>query len=191
MLGPVALLCLSLGAAPVSDPGTLVDRVIAVVGEEVVTESELHVEARIALAYREGEKAATSPLASELLESLRGYVINQLVIMIHARRLGAAEVPQERLTGVMDRFRSRFTSYVAYQAFLRRYGIGEETVRRILRRDLRNELFINNRLRRRGGKGSSAAANRKREEALALWLDQMKRSLNIRVLGANERLESP
>ena len=191
MPGPIALLCLVLGASPSSDPGTLVDRVIAVVGEEVVTESELHVEARIALAYREGEEAATSPLASELLDSLRGYVINQLVIMIHARRLGAADVSQERLTAVMDRFRSRFSSYVAYQAFLRRYGIGEETVRRILRRDLRNELFINKRLQRPGEKGTAKGANKKREEALALWLDQMKRSLNIRVLGANHRLESP
>ena len=168
--------------------GVLADRVVAVVGEEVLTESELQIEARIALAFREGGVVATSTLEPGLLGSLRDYVVNQLVVMIHARRLGSAEVSDATVDELMGRFRARFASHVAYRAFLRRYGISEGTVRRILLRDLKNQIFVDSRLSKGAGSGKGEAA-KSRSETLEAWLVQMKRSVPIRILGENQRLE--
>ena len=170
------------------DQGVLVDRVIAVVGEEVLTESELQIEARVALAFREGGAVATTSLEPDLLSSLRDYVVNQLVVMIHARRLGALEVSEAKADELMGTFRGKFTSYVAYQAFLRRYGITEGTVRRILLRDFRNGIFVDSRLRASGEK-RKVTTDAARSKAWDLWLEQMKRSVSIRLLGENQRLE--
>ena len=180
------LVCSVVSAGEV-EAGTLIDQVVAVVGKEIVTESELMVEARFALAFREGEAAATAELPAELLLSLRDYLVNQLCVMLTARRLGGPPVSQSRINSAMDDFRSQFTSDVSYSAFLRRYGIREEIVRRILERDLKNQLFITSRLKNRLSEAKANPAEA--AQALQNWLTQMKRSMEIRLIGSNGKLE--
>ena len=180
------LVCSVVSAGEV-EAGTLIDQVVAVVGKEIVTESELMVEARVALAFREGEAAATAELPAELLLSLRDYLVNQLCVMLTARRLGGPPVSQSRINSAMDDFRSQFTSDVSYSAFLRRYGIREEIVRRILERDLKNQLFITSRLKNRLSEAKANPAEA--AQALQNWLTQMKRSMEIRLIASNGKLE--
>ena len=181
----LALTCLLVGAG---EYGVLADRVIAVVGEEVLTESELLIEARVALAFREGGEVATQPLESELLESLRDYVVNQLVVMVHAGRLGMSKVKKAKGEALMKEFRGKFRSRVAYESFLRRYGILESTVERILLRDYRNDRFIEQRFGV-NPVGSSGKSSGQEVGVLAQWLKKLKRSVPIRLSGREGRLE--
>ncbi len=179
-------------AAVVGVPsGTLVDQVIAVVDKEVVTQSELLIEARIALAEREGEDVASGPLAEDFLQSFRDYLINQRLIAEQARRLGGADVAEEDVNAAMATLQRRFRSNASYQAFLRRFGIAPAGLRTTLRRSLRNERYMRERLRLRlMGQGSAAETEAVRyDRALRTWIDELRAGAEIRLLGPDGELE--
>jgi hypothetical protein len=126
--------------------GVLIDRVVAVIDKEVVTESEVRAEARLALAYRHGGSAATAPLAPEFMDNfLWGYLTNQLLIAAQARRVGL-EVPDEDVSRERQYLVGQFSSATAYDAFLAHYLISEKMVVAILRRGLQNGRYLMKRL---------------------------------------------
>lgn len=184
----VAAIVLALLGLP---DGTLIDQVVAVVDKEVVTRTELLAEARVALALREGEAAATATLDEEILSSFRTYLINQILVAAQARRLAAAEVSTEEVEREVERFANRFRSASAYQAFLRRYDVSPETLRRILRRDLRNARYIEQRMRARLVGGSAAGpTSEEYRRALESWLAELRQSAEIRLPGPAGELEA-
>jgi hypothetical protein len=191
----VILLCLGLLFSAVP-PGQLIDRVIAVIDKEAITESELVMEARVALALRTGEKAAGSDLAPTLLQELQDYVINQLLVAAQARRLGAADISDDDVNGRLRQFMQRFHSTESYQQFLQRHGISESMVRNILRRDLGNEVYIARRMKTRvalpsdAGEQSDEELQERYEKALAEWLSELRQSADIRILRDHGELES-
>lgn len=172
------------------DRGVAVDQIIAVVGAEIITESELRQESRIALAFRQGEAAALTALDEEVLVAFRDYVVNQMVVAIHVRRLGTIELPRKKIDGAIQKFKAKFRSPSAYDAFKRRFDISEEKIRSTLRRELRNQVFVEDRLRSRqlserfGGENKAWS-----EEAMSTLLTEMKQTVEIRFLGPDERLE--
>lgn len=179
-------------AALLSAPGTLIDRVVAVVDKDVITRSELLTEARVALAWREGEDAASADLNEPLLDALRDYVINQTLVAAQARRLGTADVPAEQLEQRLWQFRQRFSSASAYPAFLRRFGITEAIVQEIFRRDLGNDHTLQQRVRSRlslPGEESNESPQKRYEQAVQQWLDELRQSVEIRLLGPEGELE--
>ena len=171
--------------------GTPVDKIVAVVAGEPLTESELMIEARVALAMREGEAAAVGPIDSELFGAFRDYVVNQMVVTVHARRVGAVDVPRDQIDLASKKFIQKFRSSSSYEAFMRRFDIPETKIRGLLRRDLRNQVFVSQRLRSRrlsesrGPDRESAAA----DVLLNELLEEMKRTVEIRFLGPEEQLE--
>ncbi len=175
----------SLLAAPLP-PGTLVDRVIAVVDNEVITHSELLREARIALAKREGEQVAGAELGPELLQSFLDYLINQTMIAARARRVGGVEVSEQDVEREVTRFAQRFRTPAAYQAFLRRFDIPEEALRETLRRDARSERYIQERLRAWRIDASDAEAT---ASAVKRMMQEMREGVELRVLGPADELE--
>ena len=187
------MICAWVLMAWVSVPGTLIDRVMAVVDKDVITQSELFTETRVALAWREGEIAASADLNEPLLEALRGYVINQTLVAAQARRLGTSNVPAEQLEQRMWQFRQRFTSASVYQAFLRRFGITEAMVQDIFRRDLGNESTVQQRVRSRlalpADDQNQESPQKRSEQAIQQWLDELRQSVEIRLLGPEGELE--
>lgn len=177
-----------LAATPVD--GHLVDWIVAVVDKEVVTRSELVSEARIALAYRGGETSEEAALDEEFLRDFRDYLINQILIADQARRLGASEISEEEVSVEIDRFSAGFRSVAAYEAFLRRYDIALETLRGVLRRDLRNARFIDQRMRARMlASENDPERDAQYTKALERWLGELRDAAEIRLPGKNGELE--
>ena len=172
---------------PTQSPEILVDRVIAVIDQEVVTETELLTEARVALVFREGErgvKLASGDMDAELLASMREYVINQLLVANQVRRIGTIDVSEQDLERAVRRYSQSFASPDAQRAFARKFEITEATVRDILRRDLRNDKFLTQRLRVSGDAGDERYTT-----ALARWLAELRGNSEIRLLGPTGALE--
>lgn len=179
-----ALLALLVLAQP---EGTLIDRVVAVVESEVITETELVLEARIALARRGAVRSAAKPIDARFVETFRDYLINQTLIANQATRLGSISVSDQEVETELERFADVFPSRTAFEAFLRRFGISEERVRGILLRDLRNGRFITRRMNVRL-MGKREPASPEYREALERWLRELREASTIRVLGPDGRL---
>ncbi|MEZ0314692.1 MAG: hypothetical protein ACAI38_23225 [Myxococcota bacterium] len=168
----------------------LVDWIVAVVDKEVVTRSELVSEARIALAYRGGETSEEAALDEEFLRDFRDYLINQILIADQARRLGAAEISEEEVGAELERFATGFRSVAAYEAFLRRYDIALESLRGVLRRDLRNARFIDQRMRARLlASEDDPDRDAQYVKALERWLAELRDTAEIRLPGKHGELE--
>ncbi len=194
----------------------LLDRVVAVVDRDVITQSQMMMEIRVALAWRAGPTAAAAELAppsrrlqapvlsrtqramAALYLELEAHVINQHLIAGQVRRQGSEEVNDEDLTRRLAEFRNRFDSSAAYHAFLHTFGVQGVTLRDILRRDLHNERFIESRLKallpasQRTHDGAAATADQQAarlDRALQDWLAQLKQHVEIRLIGAGGELE--
>lgn len=126
----IALLCVSGARA------AFVDRVIAVVNNDVITLSDL----RLAVAFNTavGTKQNGRLLAVETLEGL----VNRKLLLQEAYRLQFAEVTDAEVTTERERFRQRFGSDQAYQGFLARAGMTEEHLDRMLGERLVVERFV-------------------------------------------------
>jgi hypothetical protein len=184
-----AALLLALLAAG-STPGTLVDRVVAVVDKQVVTQSELLLEARVALLLREGEVAATAELDDQALKAFLDYLVNQLLIAGQARRLGGVEVTAAEVEHDLRELARRFRSPDAYRAFLRRFDATEDQLRNILARTRRNERFIGDRMRLIGAADRAAdPGSPQYQQALRRWLDELRDAVDVRLLGPTNELE--
>ncbi len=170
--------------------GTLVDRVVAVVDKQVITESELLVETRIALAQREGEQIAAADLDPKLLDKFLDYLIDQVLLSSQARRFGTQEIPEADIDKAVQQFANAFRSRESYQAFLRRFDIDEASLRNIMQRNLRNDRYIKERMRLRmlGETGELRDSPRYRE-ALHKWLVELRNAAEIRRLGPTGELE--
>lgn len=171
--------------------GTLVDQVVAVVDKEVVTQSELLIEARIALALRHGDDAVSATLDETFMTSFRDYLVNQLLVSEQARRFGAADVAEQEVDAQVTELSRRFSSPASFQSFLRRFGVGLGTVRAIVRRDLRNERYVRERLRLRLiGQGElDRLGDEQYDRALRAWLGELRATADIRLLGPDGELE--
>jgi hypothetical protein len=180
---------ISLIALP---PGVLVDRAIAVIDNEVITHSELLREARIALVMREGARAASEDLPTELLASfLDEYLLNQVIIASQARRLGAVDVSQEDVDRQVDRFAALHGSPAAYKAFLRRFDISQAALRDTLRRDIRVERYVAERMRawKFGYEGAPKERDQQYREALKRWMRELREGVELRILSPSGQLE--
>lgn len=173
--------------------GIIVDQVVAVVDKEVITDSELLVEARIALVMRErevGRAIAEGELDTETVLRMRDYLVNQLLIASFIRRLGTVAVSEQEVDRALQRFIQIFPTDHAYRAFKRKYDIPEAIIRGILRRELRNETYVKERMRSWLTTGlSEAERERRAKESLARWLEDLRRGAEVRLLGPQGELE--
>lgn len=172
-----------LFAAAALPKGTQIDRVILVVDKEVVTYSELLVETRISLLLQQGEQSATADLTYEIVNAFRELLINQMLIATQARRVGTFDVSEEDVEVELDAFARRFRSPDAYLAFLRRFDISDVTLKNILRRNLRNERYIQQRWRTRQKRDTDSSDQGDLQKHLAEWLVDLRQSVEIRYVG--------
>lgn len=167
--------------------GTLLDRVVVVIDQEVITQSELLAEARMMLAWRAGEQAALADISPELLATLRDHLVNEILVANQARRLGFEGVSDEALAERLWQFKQRFATG-GYRAFLQRFNLQQEVVEDVLRRDLRNEGYLAQRLRGRPTSEEGDAA-RAYKAAVRKWVLELRQSAEIRLAGEDGVLE--
>lgn len=180
-----------LGLILVAQAGVRVDRVEAVIDKDVIVTSELEAEARIQLVLRAGQTAGQVPLSEEFLSAFLDYLIDQYLVSARARRLGGIEVKDAEVESKIAEIRLAFPSIRAWDAFLRRFDIATDFLRDILRRNLRNERYIAERMRVRLV-GSDALLNPSSEQyqdALKTWLRELREASEIRILNAEGILE--
>jgi len=142
------------GRAQAPDEARVVERIVAVVrnpsgaAPRPITLTLLTEEARVALVSHGGLGAATAELdAPALRAALRG-LVDQWLVADEARRLLVDEVPRDEVLEALRRFRERFASPAAYQAFLSGADISEAEVEVTLTRELKVQRYLESRVGR-------------------------------------------
>jgi hypothetical protein len=168
-----------------------IDRIVAVVDKEVLTESRLLTEARLSLAWREGPQAAQVDLAPKLLDVLRAWIIDQMLIASQARRLGSDDVSEEQTAAREATLIQRFASQAQYDTFLTQFGITRQAVHDTMARDLRCEHYMEQRMRTRlvGSTQAKTVEPGRYAAAVKLWLEELRQSAEVRLEGPDGSLE--
>lgn len=176
--------------------GALVDRIMAVIDEDTVTHSELIIEARVALVYREGADGADAVIDDPFLDAfLRDYLIYELLVAAQARRLATVDLSEEEIGRERTKFVQKLGSTQAYTEFLRRFGITDDRVVSILARHVRNDRYM---ARRIEGVASSSPSSftsvpgtpsMAQDKALRTWLRELWVNSTIRLVGKSDELE--
>jgi hypothetical protein len=157
----------------------LIDSVVARVDRQTITRSQLEIETRLALG-RHGELTkAEGPLAGPQLASSLDYLIDQIVLDDEAARLGVFDVPEDEGRTELQKLVKLFPSPVVYQDFLTRFSLTPDLVESSLRRSLRAERYLADKLRVRAQAGASK--DELQADARAL-VSQLRARADIRVL---------
>jgi hypothetical protein len=134
--------------APAAE-GQVLDRVVAIIEGQVLTQSELEFEARIALVERGAVLALDEPLDDEVLRSVLELVIAHRLLVLSADRLEAFTAEQADVGQRLAKFRKNFGSEEAFQAFLARSGADVNQLTEVLKRNVRVRRIIESRVRLR------------------------------------------
>jgi hypothetical protein len=135
--------------APPKPEGRLIDQVVAVIEGQVLTQSELEFETRVALVQQGGLQAAFEPLDEEALKGGLELAINLRLQVLSADRLEAFPADQAEVEARVARFRDLFESGEAFQAFLARSGADLRLLTEVLERRVRAERILDSRIRPR------------------------------------------
>lgn len=114
------------GSAAASPESRLVNRIVAAVNNEVITLRELEMECEFQLIIQ-GKKGSSGSLSPDHSQDFRQGVlegmINQVLILEEAQRIGLAEVEKEELVGKLRDFQQRFSSESEFSRFLNKWGL--------------------------------------------------------------------
>lgn len=198
-MAPLPLLVvLAAAGAPPPAEGRVVEEVVAVIrpagGQpRVVTLTKLTEEARIVLVSRGATEAALRPLDGPALKATLDWYVDQTLLSEEAARLAVFEVEPGEARAELDRFRKRFARPEEFATFLSANGISEEEVLAVLRRMLRVQRYLDNRMataaRARVSDAEVEAAWKERKAELGgLPLAQVREPLRSRL--AEERMRA-
>jgi hypothetical protein len=139
-------------AASSSLPGelegaVLIDSVVARVNRHPITQSQLDLEARLAFAEHGELAAAQGTLSEPQLSSALDYLIDQLLLEDEAERLQVFEIDDEEIRKALKQLAARFSPAQPLQAFLDLFGVSSDTLETSLRRGLRAERYLDNKIR--------------------------------------------
>ena len=128
----LAVLCL----APFSR-AEIIDRVLALVGGVVITQSDVTAALELGLVTGESTGDTTGAVLAQL--------IDRQLILIEVDRYAPPEPTAEAIDHEGGLVRSRFSSQAAYERALSRSGIDENRVRQMLRDELRIRAYLDQR----------------------------------------------
>ena len=159
---------------------TLVERVVAVVGDQVISLTEVEETARIIWIAQGGDPKSVDAVPASVRDTVLGYLIDQAVISQFVLRYGYEGTTKSKRETNLQPFVDKFESRDAFEAFMRRFQIDEDEVERLFERQNRNEAFIRERGRLRllaaGSSIDSAALQSAMDDAFV----EMKAQLKIR-----------
>jgi parvulin-like peptidyl-prolyl isomerase len=124
----------------------VVDRVIASIGNDAITQSDAEDEYRLER-FLEGESPEALPATAEL-KAARDRLIDQRLLLLEAETEGG-ELPDlpEQAGKLLDQTRKRFPDELAYQRALQSLGMDEQTLLRRLALQVVTLRLIDQRLR--------------------------------------------
>ncbi len=131
----------------VEDLGRLTESVVLVVGDRVVTRSELEIESRLVLVASGGVNAAFAELDAQTISSVQAYLVNQLLILQEVERLVVFEVDTGEASRELELLRQRFPSRQSFEIFLQSQDVTLERVRATLERNLRVKRYLDTRVK--------------------------------------------
>ncbi|MFE8599541.1 hypothetical protein KYC5002_29045 [Archangium violaceum] len=127
----------------------VIDRVVAVIGTQVLTLSELEFETRVSLVQRGAVRAAEAPLDEKTLRGALELAINYRLLVAGADRLQAFQAERSEVEARLRSFRDRFEDETALLAFLARHDADLEQLTVVLERNVRAERILDSRIRLR------------------------------------------
>lgn len=144
----IALVFLAMAAAGPT-PGTLIERVVAVVDRQVLTLVDVKQAARLETAYRAGPLATTMPLPVDLLEDFRRRLIHEGLLLAEALRFAPTAPAETDVDQAVVKLRQHFPDASSFQSFLHVAALSTDRLRDTLRKSLRIERFLDARIRSR------------------------------------------
>ncbi len=160
-------LALAVVAAPAS--AEIIDRVMAVVGVQVITLSDAQAAVRLGL-VSSGEDADALAAAVERL-------VDRVLMLVEVNRYAPPEPAQEAIAARVAAVRAALPGD-RFAAALATTGFSETRLREFLRDELRIEAYLDQRF--------AGAADRRRT-LIAEWLDSLRRRAEITVLYTPKR----
>jgi hypothetical protein len=133
--------------ASLLDGATLIDSTVAIVDRRVITLSLLDQEARLAFVEHGAIDDTTAPLDAAKRRAALSYLTNQILLENEAARLQVFEVSDQESADQQKALQSRFPSPAAFKAFLERFDISPDALDQSVRRRLRAERYLADRLR--------------------------------------------
>jgi len=157
----VALLLLNPG-------GDVIDRIMAVVGTQPITLSEVAAAKQLNLV----------PVPAETKDAT-GYVLERMIdrslMLTEVERFQPPEPDAVEITVQMDRLQARFGSEASFAQALAETGTTREHLQRFFRDSLRMQIYINQRF-------GTILDPVEREESIGAWVSQLRRRAEITVL---------
>jgi hypothetical protein len=144
LFAAVILVATSRPTAAQAPAGDIFDRVVAVVGSSVLTESDvdLMTEIRLVEIGRHGERAT-----AEFRNKAVQYLIVQQLISGEARRLAFQRVHDEQVEARIQAFRAKFPSPAAYTRFLENNELSPRDLGDLFRKTLLADRFAKDSVR--------------------------------------------
>ncbi len=171
-------LCLLIALIGVQE--TLVERVVAVVGDQVITLTEVEEAARVIWIAQGGNSKSVDSVPASVRDTVLDYLIDQAVISQFVLRYGYEPSTKTQRDGYLRPFLDKFESRDAFEAFMRRFQIDEDDVIRLFERQTRNEAFIRERGRLRLLAAGSSVDSNALQSAMDDAFLEMKAQLKIR-----------
>jgi hypothetical protein len=136
----------------------VIDRVLAVVGGQLITLSDVTAARDLRLVPPEA--------AGDQIRVVLSKLIDRELVLAEVERYAPPEPTSESVDAEVRRVRMRFESADAFEAALTRSGIDEKHLRETLRQDLRIRAYLDQRF---------SAASDRREAALDEWMSGLRR----------------
>jgi hypothetical protein len=153
-----------LASAVIFTPGAraeTIDRVLAVVVQQVITLSDVTAARDLGL---QSPETATDPVRAILTK-----LIDRELVLAEVDRYAPPEPSAEAVGGEVQRVRARFASQAAYEAALARSGIDEKHLRETLRQDLRMRAYLDQRF----------TTTERREALINEWMTGLRRRADV------------
>jgi peptidyl-prolyl cis-trans isomerase SurA len=139
--GVLALLLSMPRAAAAADD--VIDRVLAVVGGDVITQSDVEAVRQLHLPPAIGEAGPAS--AEEPTKDILARLVDRSLMLSEVDRYAPPEPSAEAVDREVQTVRARFATPEAFAAALARVGLDDKFLREILRQDLRIRAYVEER----------------------------------------------
>lgn len=164
----LALLTLWLSAAPCAS-AEIIDRVLAVVDNEVVTLSDV----LAALRFGFVEASGSNPIRPAL-----DRLIERQLMLREVERYGPAEPSPAAIDAVVAALRQRFGGAAQLAAALAQSGLAEDQLRRRIRDDLRIRAYLDQRF----APLTASPDDERRRLAIDEWIAALRRRAEVTIL---------
>jgi hypothetical protein len=171
----IAIVTAGLLLAGSAASAEVIDRIVAVVGGQIITKSDV-------------DAAAALGLASNLLE-----LIDRTLMLSEVRRVAPPDPAGSSLEARVARIRARFATPAAFARALDVSGLDEAAVRAYAADDLRLSSYLDERfssasqpteeeVRQVGESGRARLAAERRQTLVDAWIAELRRRTDITVL---------